>query len=37
MEMENENYESELQYEIFNSKIALVIPIKLNNERLPGI
>ena len=27
MEMENENYES---------KIALVIPIKLNNERLPG-
>ena len=36
MEMENENYESELQYEIFNSKIALVIPIKLNNERLPG-
>jgi len=34
--MENENYESELQYEIFNSKIALVIPIKLKNERLPG-
>lgn len=27
MEMENENYQS---------KIALVIPIKLNNERLPG-